>query len=152
MSDDGEAGMIGGSATNELASHRTGLAFERTMMGADRTLMGIVRTALALIGFGFTINEVLRQLATRRLLTDVDKTGRHVGAALLGLGVLFLVLGLISHARFYFNLKQRRRRLLELRLLHGFDHYRPTATFVTAALLLGVGLLALVVVVFRLRT
>jgi hypothetical protein len=39
MSDDGKAEMVGGSATTELASSRTGLALERSMMGADRTLM-----------------------------------------------------------------------------------------------------------------
>ena len=46
MPEDDTSEMIGGSATTELASNRTGLAFERTMMGADRTLMAIVRTAL----------------------------------------------------------------------------------------------------------
>lgn len=152
MSDDEEAGMIGGSATNELASHRTGLAFERTLMGADRTLMAIVRTALTLIGFGYTINEILRQLAARRMLAGVDRTGRHLGVALLGLGVLLLVMGLVGHARFYIALKRRRRWLLQLHLLHGFDHYRPTPTFITAVLLLGIGLVALISVVFRLRS
>jgi putative membrane protein len=140
MSDDGETGMIGGSATTELASSRTGLALERTMMGADRTLMAIVRTALSLIGFGFTINQVFRQLAAKGLLVGGERSGRRLGASLLALGVLLLVMGLIGHVRFYRNLKQRRGRLLELGLLHGLDHYRATPTFITAVLLLALGL------------
>jgi putative membrane protein len=149
MSDDGEAGMIGGSVRGELASNRTGLAFERTMLGADRTLMAIVRTALSLIGFGFTINQVFRQLAAKGLLVGAERSGRRLGAALLALGVLLLVMGLISHIRFYRNLKQRRGRLLELGLLHGRDHYRATPTFVTAALLLALGLVTLVSLMVR---
>jgi putative membrane protein len=151
MSDDGEAGMIGGSATTELASSRTGLALERSMMGADRTLMAIVRTALSLIGFGFTINQVFRQLAAKGLLIGAERTGRRLGAALLALGVLLLVMGLIGHVRFYRNLKQRRRRLLELGLLHGVDHYRATPTLITAALLLALGLVTLLSLMFRIH-
>jgi putative membrane protein len=149
MSDDGKAEMVGGSATTELASSRTGLALERSMMGADRTLMAIVRTALSLIGFGFTINQVFRQLADKGLLVGADKTGRRLGAALLALGVLLLVMGLIGHIRFYRNLKQRRRRLLELGLLHGMNHYRTTPTFITAALLLALGLVTLASLMVR---
>jgi putative membrane protein len=148
MSDEEEAGMVGGSAATELGSNRTGLAFERTMMGADRTLMAIVRTALSLIAFGFTINQVFRQLAAMHLM-GADRTGRRLGAALLALGVLLQVMGLISHVRFYRSLQQRRRRLLELGLLHGLVHYHATPTFITAALLLGVGLAALFSVMFR---
>jgi putative membrane protein len=149
MSDEEKTGMIGGSARSELASNRTGLAFERTVMGADRTLMAIVRTALSLIGFGFTLNQAFRQLAERGLLEAADKSGRRLGAALLALGVLLLATGLISHVRFFRTLKQRRQRLLELGLLHGMIHYRATPTFITAALLLGLGLFAFVSVVFR---
>ena len=74
MSEDHTSEMIGGSASTELASNRTGLAFERTMMGADR-LMAIVRTALAMIGFGFTITQIFRQLAAKHLLADAERMG-----------------------------------------------------------------------------
>lgn len=149
MPEDETSGMIGGSAQSELASNRTGLAFERTMMGADRSLMAIVRTALAMIGFGFTISQVFRQLAARHLLVGAETMGRRIGVALLALGVLLLVMGIISHARFFLNLKRRRRHLLDLHLLHGATHYNPTPSFVAAALLLALGLVALVAVTFR---
>lgn len=144
MPGDETSGMIGGSAQTELASNRTGLAFERTMMGADRTLMAIVRTALSMIGFGFTIAQIFQELAARRLLLHAQTTARHVGLALLALGILLLLMGIVSHARFFSNLKRRRRHLLELRLLHGVTHYNPTPTFVAAALLMALGVAALV--------
>jgi len=149
MPEDETSGMIGGSATTELASHRTGLAFERTIMGADRTLMGIVRTALSMIGFGFTINQVFRQLAAKGLLVGAQTTGRRLGLALLALGVLLLMMGIVSHVRFFVNLRHRRRHLLGLRLLHGATRYNPTPTFVAAALLLALGLVTLVTITLR---
>jgi putative membrane protein len=149
MSETDNPEMIGGSAATELASQRTGLALERTLMAGDRTLMAIVRTALSMIGFGFTINQVFRQLAQRGLVVDAEHIGRRLGAALLALGILFLVLGLFSHLRFFAGLMRRRKHLLELELLHGFRHYNMTPTFVTAALLLAFGLVAMTVVVFH---
>jgi putative membrane protein len=141
--------MIGGSASAELASARTGVAFERTMMSADRTLMAIVRTALSLIGFGFTLNSVFRQIAEKHLLEGAQTTGRRLGLALLILGVLLLVAGIISHVSFFRSLMRRRQRLLDMQLLHGFDHYSMTPTFLTASLLLIVGVATLVSVILR---
>jgi hypothetical protein len=48
----------------ELSSRRTGLSLQRTRMSADRTLMSTIRTAISLIGFGFTIFQFLRYVAT----------------------------------------------------------------------------------------
>jgi putative membrane protein len=141
--------MIGGSEATELASARTGLALERTLMAGDRTLMAIVRTSLALIGFGFTISTVFRQLAERHLLVGAQTTGRRLGLALLALGILMLAMGLISHVRFFLSLVRRRQHLLQLRLLHGMRHYNPTPTFVGAALLLAIGVVAMASVTLR---
>jgi putative membrane protein len=143
MSDDHRSQWIDGSANTELASNRTGLAFERTLIAADRTLMAIVRTSLSLIGFGFTINQVFRQLAVRHVLASGQTTGRRLGLALLALGIVFLLLGIISHARFFKDLMRRRRRLLDQHLLHGITPYNPTPTFVAAALLLALGIVTL---------
>ena len=89
------ADMIGGAISTELASGNTSLAFERTRMAADRTLAAMVRTALSLIGFGASppLQGVQRdhaQGAPWRLRSRRPKTG----AALLGLGLLLLVLGI----------------------------------------------------------
>jgi hypothetical protein len=58
-------------------------------------------------------------------------------------------MGIGSHLRFFRHLKQRRRRLLDLRLLHGEARYSVTPTFITAVLLLVVGLGTLLSVAFR---
>jgi putative membrane protein len=151
MSEPGPADKIGDSDATELASARTGLAFERTMIAADRTLMAIVRTALALIGFGFTINTVFRQLAERGVLAGAQTTGRRLGMALLALGILMLAMGIVSHMRFFLHLRRRRQHLLDLRLIHGTTHYNPTPTFVSAALLLSLGIAVLATIILRLR-
>ena len=140
-----------GGADADLASHQIGLAFERTLMGADRTLMATVRTALALIGFGFAICEVFRQLEAKHLLVGAQLAGRRVGLGMLLLGILLLVMGLLSHIRFFRNLDCRRRHLVDLRLLHGAVQYRSTPTFVTGALLFLVGVMAVIVATAQVR-
>jgi uncharacterized membrane protein YidH (DUF202 family) len=105
--------------------------------------MAIVRTSLSLIGFGFTINQVFRELAGRHVLAGGQTTGRRLGLALLALGILFLLLGIISHAWFFRDLMRRRRWLLDQHLLHGITPYNPTPTFVAAALLLALGIVTL---------
>jgi putative membrane protein len=136
-------------ADADLASHQIGLAFERTLMGADRTLMATVRTALALIGFGFAICEVFRQLEAKHLLAGAQLAGRRVGLGMLLLGILLLLMGLLSHIRFFRDLDRKHRRLVDLGLVHGAVQYRPMPTFVTGALLALVGVAAVIVVTAR---
>jgi putative membrane protein len=147
--DDSE--MVDAEAAPDLASHQIGLAFERTLMGADRTLMATVRTALALIGFGFAICEVFRQLEAKHLLVGAQLEGRRVGLGMLLLGILLLVMGLLSHIRFFRNLDRRRRQLVDLGRLHGAAQYRSIPTFVTGALLFLVGVMAVIVATAQVR-
>jgi putative membrane protein len=143
--------LIGGSASSELASARTGLALERTLIAADRTLLAIVRTSLSLIAFGFTINEVFRQLADRHMLEGAQLAGRRLGLALLALGIVLLAGGIVSHFFFFRDLLFRRRRLLGMRLLHGHTPYSATPTFIAASLLLALGVFAMVSIVFHMH-
>src|SRR6202008_1488156 len=138
--DDSE--MVDAGAAADLPSHQIGLAFERTLMGADRTLKASVRTALSLVGFGFAICEVFRQLEAKHLLVGAQLAGRRVGLGMLLLGILLLVMGLLSHIRFFRNLDRRRRELVDLGLLHGAVQYRSLPTFVAGALLFLVGVMA----------
>ena len=143
------ADLVGGSPSVELSSDRTGLAFERTRMGADRTLMANVRTSLSLISFGFTIYQVFNKAEAKGLLDAQDPTARGLGLALLVLGLLFLVTGITTHARFGRVLTERRRRLFGLQLLRSDISYIATPTFALALLLLLVGVAALSSIVFR---
>jgi putative membrane protein len=139
--------MVGGDPGTELSSNRTGLSFERTRMSADRTLMSVVRTSLSLIAFGFTINEVFSKASG--LIVNASGTGRRLGLGLLIIGLVMLVMGIFSHARFGRELTCRRERLYEMSLLRRAIQYRATPTYVVAVLLLGIGLVTVGSVAFR---
>jgi putative membrane protein len=139
--DAGIPDLVGGDARVDLASNRTSLSFERTRMSADRTLMSTVRTSLSLISFGFTINQVFTKAT--KLIPGAERSGRRLGLALLVLGVVLLVMGIITHGSFARELGARRERLYELHLLRRAVHYQATPTYVAAVALLAIGLLAI---------
>jgi putative membrane protein len=140
--------LVCGDPSTELSSNRTSLSFERTRMSSDRTLMSTVRTSLSLISFGFTIHEVFAKGSN--LIPAAAGSGRRLGLALLSLGVLLLVMGILSHSRFDRGLSARRERLHDMQLLRRAVQYRATPTYVTAVLLLAVGVLALIDIAFKL--
>ena len=74
---------------------QTHFAWLRTRMSIERTAMSWVRTSLALIGFGFTIYQVLRSMnETAPFRGDAP---RNLGLALIALGVIALLLALLSY-------------------------------------------------------
>jgi putative membrane protein len=125
-----------------LSSNRTAMSFERTLMSADRTLMGTVRTALSLITFGFTIAQLFERLKSLAPTAVGHHSARNLGLALILLGVVILVMGIIGHERFRRRLSERRDRLYQLGLLRTDVHYHPTTTFIAAVALIGIGLMA----------
>jgi len=71
----------------------------RTRLSLERTLMSWMRTATALIGFGFAIVQYLDRLgqspgAKSALFPDAP---RYLGLALIGAGVLGLVISLVQY-------------------------------------------------------
>jgi putative membrane protein len=107
-------------------------------MASDRTLMAQVRTSLSLIGFGFTIYQVLGRASG--ILPRASETARNAGLAMLLLGLAILAMGIVSHAIFDHSLATRRDRLFQAALLHNPANYRMTPTYVTAIALLLIGL------------
>src|SRR5208283_6245952 len=83
----------------ELAARRTGMAFQRTRLAEDRTLMSVIRTSLSLIGFGFTIFQFFQRLREQDVITKAA-AARNFGLALVALGILMLVVGIIYHIQF----------------------------------------------------
>jgi putative membrane protein len=130
--------LIRDDANTELASDRTSLAIERTRMASDRTLMAQVRTSLSLIGFGFTIYQVLGKASG--VVPRASETARNAGLAMLLLGLAILAMGIISHATFDRDLAHKRDRLFEAKLLRTPAHHRMTPTYLTAVALLIIGL------------
>ena len=140
--------LLGGSDTVELASDRTSLAFERTQMAADRTLMATVRTALSLISFGFAINEIFQQFGDGVPLRG-GPAAHYFGLALVLLGVCSLVLALLGHRRFMMELVRRKERLFALGLKRHGAHFERTSTYITALVLLLLGVAAAASILWR---
>ena len=69
--------------------------------------MSVIRTSLSLIGFGFTIAQVFQKLRDQDIITKVAAP-RNFGLALVGLGIVMLVIGIIYHVQFMMGLRHLR--------------------------------------------
>lgn len=132
----------------ELSSRRTGMSFQRTRMSADRTLMSVIRTSLSLIGFGFTIFQFFQKLKESDVLTHAG-AARNFGVALVSLGIIMLVLGIIYHGQFMLGLRAERLKLKADGLIHAESIFPPSLTLLIALALLLIGVGAIVSMVFR---
>jgi putative membrane protein len=132
----------------ELSSRRIGMSFQRTRMSADRTLMSVIRTSLSLISFGFTIFQVFQKLRDQNVVTHAGST-RNFGVALVALGILMLIGGIIYHLQFMVHLREERKAMKEVGLIHGESSFPVSLTMITAFILLVVGIAAIVSMVFQ---
>jgi putative membrane protein len=132
----------------ELAARRTGMAFQRTRLAEDRTLMAVIRTSLSLIGFGFTIAQVFQKLREQDVITKAAAP-RNFGIALVGLGIVMLVLGIVYHAQFMLGLRRLRESMRAEGLIHGESVFPVSLTLITALILLVIGLAAIMSMVFH---
>jgi putative membrane protein len=132
----------------ELSSRRTGMSFQRTRMSADRTLMSVIRTSLSLIGFGFTIAQVFQKLRDQDIITKAAAS-RNFGLALVGLGIVMLVIGIIYHVQFMMGLRHLREQMREEGLIHGETIFPLSFTLVTALVLLLIGVAAIMSMAFH---
>jgi putative membrane protein len=132
-----------------LSSRRTRLSFQRTRMSSDRTLMSIIRTALSMIGFGFTIYQFFRYLQESSAVTILGgHVARNFGVALVALGVVLLVLGIVGHIQFMLELRREHDLLVRDDYIPS-DFFPFSVTLLTALLLLCVGILAIFSMVVR---
>src|SRR5271154_7189380 len=132
----------------DLAARRTGMSFQRTRMSADRTLMSVIRTALSLIGFGFTIAQVFQKLRDQDIITKAGAP-RNFGLALVGLGVVMLILGIIYHVQYMLGLRHLRESMRQDGLVHGETIFPVSFTLITALILLLIGVAAIFSLVFH---
>jgi putative membrane protein len=65
-------------------------------MAVERTLLSWVRTAVSLIGFGFTIVQFFERFASMQGIAPAARpeAPRYLGLALIGAGILALVVSL----------------------------------------------------------
>jgi putative membrane protein len=132
----------------ELAARRTGMAFQRTRLAEDRTLMAVIRTALSLIGLGFTIAQVFQKLREQDVITKAAAP-RNFGLALVGLGIVMLVLGIIYHVQFMMGLRHLRESMRAEGLIHGESGFPLSLTLITALILLIIGVAAILSMAFH---
>jgi putative membrane protein len=132
----------------ELSSRRTGMSFQRTRLSADRTLMSVIRTSLSLIGFGFTIAQVFQKLRNQDIISK-DEAPRNFGLALVGLGIVMLIIGMVYHVQFMLGLRHLREEMRKEGLIHGETIFPVSFTAVTAFVLLLIGVAAVMSLVFH---
>jgi putative membrane protein len=136
------------SVADELSSRRTGMSFQRTRMSADRTLMSVIRTSLSLISFGFTIAKAFEHLRETGTVSSA-KPARNFGLALVVLGIVMLVGGIIYHVQFMVGLRDERKKMKAGGLVHGESRFPPSMTLITAMILLLIGIAVTVSLVFQ---
>ena len=85
----------------------TRLAMERTRIAYERTMMAWIRTATSLITFGFSVYKFF-EIEMKSAPTAAMLLGpRGFGLALIGIGLLSLVLGRVEHGRDMRALRQQ---------------------------------------------
>ena len=115
----------------------TTLAFERTRVAYERTMMAWVRTATSLITFGFTVYKFFQLEMSAKLVGSTPIGTREFALALIGIGLLSLLLGTIEHGR-------------DLKSLRGqYPGMPPSMSGAVAILIAVLGLVALAAVVLR---
>ena len=126
------------SMTDRPLDPNTRLAAERTRLAMERTLMAWTRTATSLIAFGFTIFQIFEQLAEGERLADPFVSPQLVGTVMVVIGVVALILAWIQH----------RQESAALRA--EFGPMRYSIASVVAAMIAGLGVLALLAITLRL--
>jgi putative membrane protein len=116
----------------------TRLAAQRTRLAQERTLMAWIRTCTSLIAFGFTIFKFFQYLSTTERRHEPIVSPWVFGLVMILVGLTGLILAWIQH--------RQEMKALEAEL--GAMPYSIAG--IMAALIAGLGVLALVVVGLRL--
>jgi putative membrane protein len=132
----------------EQAARRTGMAFQRTRMSADRTLMSVIRTSLSLISFGFTSSQLFLKLRDAGTIAHAGSAS-NFGIALVILGILMLIGGIVYHVQFMLDLRHARHAMKASGLIHAESAYPISLTLITAIVLLLFGFAAILSMVFH---
>jgi putative membrane protein len=115
----------------------------RTRMALERTLMAWVRTGVALIGFGFTIVQFFERLRDMEGVAPPvrPQAARYLGLALIGAGVLSLVVSAWQYRRivdYLWSSQFKPIAGLETRGMRPAITQTPLLVVVIAVLLIGV--------------
>lgn len=125
------------SMTDRPLDPNTRLAAERNRLALERTLMAWTRTATSLIAFGFTIFQIFRLLSENTQLREPFVSPQVIAAVMVVIGITALILAWIQH----------RQELAALRL--EFGPMRYSIASIVAAMIAGLGVLALLSITLR---
>jgi len=119
----------------------TKLSVDRTRLAHERTLMAWVRTSTSLISFGFTIYKFFEYLReSQHVVREAGTIGpREFALLMMGIGLAALALATVEH----------RRELQALRIAYGDVDVPRSLAMVIAGLIAGLGILGMLVVLFR---
>jgi putative membrane protein len=115
----------------------TTLAFERTRVAYERTMMAWVRTGTSLITFGFSVYKFFQFELKNGAVASSLVGPRGFGIALIGIGLLALLLGTVEHGR---DLRALRRV---------YSDMPPSMSKLVATVMGALGLVALIAVIVR---
>jgi putative membrane protein len=115
----------------------TKLAFDRTRVAYERTMMAWIRTATSLITFGFSVYKFFQIEAPSREQQNRLIGPRGFAFTLVSIGLFSLILATFEH-------RQNIRTLGEQ-----YAGRRRSLAVLVAALMSILGILALVVIIFR---
>ena len=116
---------------------------ERMLMEADRMTMQMVQTSLSLIGFGFSINTFFDTVSNRAIAPNGGQGARILGAALLVVGLQLLIAGTWTQAKYRRELRRRYAAMSPALAVWVLQEARFTPSYVSALLLMIVGVVAL---------
>ena len=85
---------------------RHAAALVRTALSSEQTLMSWVRSSLSLFTFGFSITQFFYFLAQNQEDPELASGPRRLGIALIVVGIVVLVLGLLEHIKRIQHLKE----------------------------------------------
>lgn len=113
------------------------LALVRTAFSSERSVMAWIRTAISLYTFGFSISKFIDYLELQETGISFPTGPRHLGIALILMGIVALVLAVAEHLK-------RMRRMRALGLPRVSLVSLPVAA---SGALLGIGIAALMAIV-----
>ncbi len=81
-------------------------ALVRTALASQRSLMAWIRTSVSMFTFGFSITQFFYFMEQQHEGTQFSAGPRRLGVALIGVGILALVLAIVEHVQVLRKLKE----------------------------------------------
>ena len=105
--------------------------------------MSLIHVLLALIGFGFTIAQIFRNFTESTVMHGDTIAGRRFGIALVLVGILMLVLGILYRLTFLRESRRAWRKWEADGLIQSGSAFRVSLALMIAVILLAISVAAI---------